>query len=127
MGLVIPFSGWIERVYTGLFRTLFILALIQGFVHIRAGRVASHREWMIRAFAIGLSIDTQRLIFIPALLVVTDPTQGQLQTLSAATFLLAFVAHASIAEAWIRFTQKRHVLRRSGTRQRMMPTAEEGR
>ena len=73
MGLVIPFSGWIERMYIGLFGTFFILALIKGFVHIRAGRVASHREWMIRAFAIGLSIATQRLIFIPALLIVSDP------------------------------------------------------
>jgi hypothetical protein len=73
MGLVIPFSGWIERVYIGLFGTFFILASIKGFVHIRAGHVASHREWMIRAFAIGLSIATQRLIFIPALLIVSDP------------------------------------------------------
>ncbi len=53
MGLVIPFSGWIERVYTSLFGTFFILALVKGFVHIRAGRVASHREWMIRALAFG--------------------------------------------------------------------------
>ncbi len=127
MGLVIPFSGWIERVYIGLFGTFFTLALIKGFVHIRAGRVASHREWMIRAFAIGLSIATQRLIFIPALLVVADPTQGQLQRLSAAAFLLAFAAPASIAEAWIRLTRKRHVPRRSGAGQRMMPTAKEGR
>jgi hypothetical protein len=126
MGLVIPFSGWIERVYVGLFGTFFILALIKGFVHIRAGYVASHREWMIRAIAIGLSIATQRQIFIPALLVVADPTRGQLQTLSAAAFLLAFVAHASIAEAWIRLTRKRHVPRRSGAGQRMMPTAKEG-
>ncbi len=127
MGLVIPFSGWIERVYTSLFGTFFILALVKGFVHIRAGRVASHREWMIRAFAIGLAIATQRLILIPALLVVADPTQGQLQTLSAAAFFVAFVLHASVTEAWIRLTRKRRVPRRSGAGQRMMPTAKEGR
>jgi uncharacterized membrane protein len=106
MGMVIPFSGWIERVYIGLFGTYFILALIKGFVHIRAGRVASHREWMIRAFAMGLSIATMRLIFIPALLVVADPTQGQLRTLSAAAFLVAFVLYASVAELWIRATRR---------------------
>src|SRR5918998_509356 len=61
MGLVIPFSGWGERVIIGLFGGLFLLALGKGFVHIRAGRVASHREWMIRAFAIALSIATMRL------------------------------------------------------------------
>ncbi len=111
MGLVIPFSGWIERVYTSLFGTLFILALLKGFVHIRAGRVASHREWMIRAFAIGLANATQRLIFIPVLLVVADPTQGQLQTLSAAAFFVAFVLHALVTEAWIHFTRRLSIFR----------------
>ena len=86
------------------------MPLIEGFVHARAGRVAQHREWMIRAPAIGLSIATMRLIFIPALLVVTDPTQGQLRAFSAAAFLVAaFVAHACAAEAWIRLTRRRGV------------------
>ncbi len=109
VGIVIPFSGWIERGYTGVFGGVFLVALIKGFVHVRAGSVASHREWMIRAFAIGLSVATQRLIFIPSLLVLADPTQGQLRTLSAAAFLAAFVVHASVAEAWIRLTRKRGV------------------
>ena len=109
MGLVIPFSGWIERGYIGAFGTFFLLALVRGFVHVRAGRVALHREWMIRAFAIGLSIATQRLIFIPALLVLADPTLEQFRALSAAAFLAAFVAHARAAEAWIRLTRNRGV------------------
>jgi hypothetical protein len=29
-----------------------------------------HREWMMRAFAVGLSIATQRLNFFPALWIV---------------------------------------------------------
>jgi uncharacterized membrane protein len=107
MGLVIPFSGWIERGYISVFGTFFLLALIKGFVHVRAGRVALHREWMIRAFALGLAVATQRLIFIPTLPIVADPTHGQLQTLSAASFLMAFVVHASVAEAWIRLTRRR--------------------
>ena len=44
MGLVIPFSGWPERVVVGLFGSLFLFALIKGFVHVRTGRVALHRE-----------------------------------------------------------------------------------
>src|SRR5215213_8502261 len=70
MGLVIPFSGWGERVIIGLFGTAFLVALSMGFLHVRAGRVALHREWMMRAFAVGLSIATQRLIFFPALWIV---------------------------------------------------------
>jgi hypothetical protein len=60
MGLVIPFSGWPERVVVGLFGSLFLFALVKGFVHVRTGRVALHGEWMIRDFAIGLAIATQR-------------------------------------------------------------------
>ena len=106
MGLVIPIAGWIERGYVSVFGVLFLVALVKNFVHVRAGRVALHREWMIRAFAIGLAVVTQRLIFIPALLVGADPTQGPVATLSAVSFLAAFVLHSSLAEVWIRLTRR---------------------
>ena len=82
MGLIIPFFGWGERVIIGLFGTVFLVALVNGLVHIRAGRVAFHREWMMRAFAIALSIATQRLIFFPALQTFTDPTKTEFEYLS---------------------------------------------
>ena len=91
MGLVIPFSGWGERVIIGLFGTLFLAALLKGFVHVRAGRVALHREWMIRAFAIALAVATIRLIYIPALLIVADPTDAQNALLWDTSFAVAFV------------------------------------
>ena len=116
IGLVIPFSGWAERAIIGLFGGLFLFALLKGFVHVRAGRVALHREWMIRAFAIGLSIATQRLIFVPAFFLVADPALGQVQAISAAAFGAAFVLHAGVAEVWIRLTRERRVPRASGTR-----------
>jgi len=122
VGLVIPFSGWAERAIIGLFGGLFLFALFKGFVHVRAGRVALHREWMIRAFAIGLSIATQRLIFVPAFFLVADPTLEQTQAISAAAFLAAFVVHAGVAEAWIRLTRKRRVPRASGTGATQDPT-----
>ena len=106
MGLVIPFSGWTERVYIGVFGTLFLVALVKGFVHIRAGRVALHREWMIRAFAVALAFATMRVIFIPALAIVDDPTDEQITTLSASSFMAAFVLHALLAEVWIRLTRR---------------------
>lgn len=106
IGLVIPFSGWGERVIIGLFGGLFLVAIVRGFVHIRAGRVALHREWMIRAFAIGLSIATMRLIFVPALLVLANPTDSQIATLSVASFTAAFAVHVSAAELWIRLTRR---------------------
>jgi uncharacterized membrane protein YozB (DUF420 family) len=109
IGLVIPFSGWPERVLIGLFGSLFLFALSKGFVHIRARRVALHREWMIRAFAIALAIATQRLIFIPLLLTVAAPTDGEIATLSVVAWTVALVVHSSLAEVYIRLTRKRSV------------------
>jgi uncharacterized membrane protein len=106
MGLVIPFSGWKERVIIGLFGGLFIFALVKGFLHVRGGRVALHREWMIRAFALGLSIATMRLIFVPTLLMVADPTHGQIALLSVSSFAAAFVLNTTVAELWIRATRR---------------------
>jgi hypothetical protein len=122
MGLVIPFSGWAEKVLIGLFGSLFLFALGRGFVHVRAGRVALHREWMIRAFAIALAIATQRVIFIPSLFVVADPTYGQIVTLSLAAWSAALVVHSALAEVWIRITRKRRVPNTSGTRAAHDPT-----
>jgi hypothetical protein len=126
IGLVIPFSGWAESVLIALFGSLFLFALVKGFVPV-PGRVALHREWMIRAFAIALAIATQRLIFIPSLFVAGEPTDGRIVTLSLAAWSAALVVHSSLAEVWIRLTRKRRVLGRSGAGQRMMPTAKEGR
>lgn len=106
MGFVIPFSGWGERVNIGLFGGLFLVALVKDFLHVRAGRVALHREWMNRAFAIGLSIATMRLIFVPTPIIVATPTHAQIAVLSNASFAAAFVLHASVAELWIRATRR---------------------
>jgi uncharacterized membrane protein len=112
MGLVIPFSsGWGERVIIGLFGTLFLFSLLKAFVHVRAGRVGLHREWMIRAFAIALSIATIRLIYIPALLIVADPTEAQNALLWDTSFAVAFVVNTSVAEFWIRATRRGSVPR----------------
>jgi hypothetical protein len=101
---VIPFAGWGERIIMALFGGLYLLALGKGFVHIRARRPALHREWMLRAFAIGLSIATQRLIFVPTLLLAA-PTDGQIAAASLAAWALAFVVHTALAEVWIRHTR----------------------
>jgi uncharacterized membrane protein len=135
MGMFIPIAGWVERVYIGIFGALFVVALVKGFAHIRAGRVALHREWMIRAFAIGLAVATQRVIFIPALLAVADPTQG------AGGHAFGCVVFSGVRRARLgggsmdpphpqasRTRSERSESRlRSDTEQRMMPTVKERR
>jgi hypothetical protein len=107
MALVIPKGGWPERVVIGLFGSLFLFALVEGFLNVRAGRVALHREWMIRAFAVGLAIATTRLIFFPALLIcMAGPTDERFGMLLVVSLAVAFVLHTSVAELWIRATRR---------------------
>jgi Predicted membrane protein (DUF2306) len=93
-------------------RGMFLFSLVKGFIYVRAGQVDLHREWMIRAFAIGLAIATQRVIFFPALMItMTDPTDGRFGTLLVVALAVAFVVHASVAEFWIRATRRSGTLR----------------
>lgn len=127
MGLVIPFSGWSERVVIGLFGSLFLFALIKGFVHIRARRIALHREWMIRAFAIGLAIAMQRVIFFPALVItMAEPADEMFATLFVAALAVAFVLNASVAELWIRATRRGGTRRGAARTTRAEPTEAAG-
>jgi hypothetical protein len=105
--VVIPYAGWSERVILGMFGLLFLIGLGNGFHAIRARQIQQHREWMIRAFAVGLAIATTRLIQIPAIIVLVmhnggAPTEEQLGPLVIISFTLAFSMHAVLAEVWIR-------------------------
>jgi uncharacterized membrane protein len=108
--IVIPGGGWPEPIAVGGFAVFFLVALGIGAYHIRAGRVALHREWMIRAFAIGLGIATQRIFFvIPRIVLIGHraPTRDEIEMLMLGAFVVAFVVHAAVAEAWIRSGRSR--------------------
>lgn len=105
IAVVIPFSGLPEQLIVGGFALFFTGALARGFLSIRAGQVDLHREWMMRAFSIGLGIATMRLIFIPALIAVGSPTDAQVRLLSIVSFTLAFIIQVAAAELWIRHTR----------------------
>lgn len=105
VAVVIPFSGWVESVINGFFAILFVYCIIKGYLSVKAKKIALHREWIIRSFALGLAIATMRLIFIPALIFVGNPTYDQIANLSIISFTIAFVLHLGVAEIWIRSTR----------------------
>jgi uncharacterized membrane protein len=108
---VIPFWGWAERVILGFFGGLFALAIGKGFLHARAGQIALHREWMIRAFAVGLGIASQRLFLFPAIMIMGgEPTHQQVVALAMVTSTFAFTLHAALGEVWIRVTRRKQIL-----------------
>jgi len=106
MAIVFPFSGMIESISVGFFSIIFLMAIVKGIMQIRANNIALHREWMIRAFALGLAIATARIIFLPIFFSIVDPALWQIKTLFITCFILAFSVHLIFAEFWIRRTRK---------------------
>jgi uncharacterized membrane protein len=82
---------------TVVFGVWFLVALSLAFVAIRRGNVRMHRQWMIRAFAIGIGVGSIR-IWIGLL-------EGTQIMASPAAFVPAFWlglgAHALTAELWL--------------------------
>jgi uncharacterized membrane protein len=99
-------GGLTQRVATTLFGLLFLLALGKAFRHIRRREIAQHREWMIRAFAIGLAVATIRPII--GLFFATSRLSGLTpDRFFGIAFWIGFVLHLIVAEAWIRWTRPR--------------------
>lgn len=104
LGIVIPYSGTSEQLIIGFFGSLFLLSLILSYLSIRQKKIQQHREWMIRALALGLSIATMRLIFVP-ILIFSAPAREAIEMWSIISFTIAFVLHCGFAEIWIRKTR----------------------
>jgi uncharacterized membrane protein len=102
-----PYSGPLAMLVVGPFAAWFVVSLGRGIGAARRRDFAAHREWMIRALAIGTSIATMRLIFVPAMLLLgAYDDESRLRWLSLASFAAAFVVHAWVGEAWIRSTRR---------------------
>jgi len=91
------FGGLPETIATVVFGGYFVIALVTAFLAIKRGDVARHRQWMIRAFAVGLAVGTIRVWI--ALFQVFG--WMSLPDSFGLAFWLGFVAHAVAAEAYL--------------------------
>lgn len=94
---VIGFAGIAETVNVTLFASLFLIFLGLAIYRIRRREVAAHREWMIRAFALGLASASLRLIF----LVVTTVSDFSFAESFLIALWISFPLHLVVAELWI--------------------------
>jgi hypothetical protein len=99
-----PYPGRGETILPTPFAVLFAFSLGRGLWLARQGRFAEHREWMIRALAVATSIATQRLIFVPSLILL-GASEETARWLSLTAFGIAFAIHCTVAELWIRATR----------------------
>ncbi|GAA4636768.1 DUF2306 domain-containing protein [Actinoallomurus vinaceus] len=101
-GLAAALSGlWMTLFYprpddtgdalTGLrliFGSAMVVSIVLGFAAIRRWRVARHRAWMIRGYAIGMGAGTQVLTHLPWVLIVGTPGKPSKAALMAAGWLI---------------------------------------
>jgi hypothetical protein len=102
MGIIMPIGGVNETAATTVFAMLFLFTVGRAFVYIRRRDISHHREWMLRAFAIGLAIATIRPI-TAFFFVLTSLTPQQF---FGTAFWIGFGVHVLIAEIWIRQTRR---------------------
>ena len=100
-GVVIPFAGLGEITSTGFFGALFLFAIVRAVLAIRAGQVAVHREWMIRAYGIALGISTIRVIGS----LLQTFTAMPVRTLIPVMFWVGWGVTLAAAEMWVRMTR----------------------
>ncbi len=104
MSPVMPVGGVNETVASTLFAILFLFALSKAFLHIRRREVIPHREWMIRAFAIGLAVATIRPI-VGVFFATKQLTHLTPREFFGTAFWLGFTLHLIAAELWINYTR----------------------
>jgi uncharacterized membrane protein len=97
-------GGANETAATMLFAILFLFALCRAFLAIRQGKVAMHREWMIRAFAIGLAVAFVRPI-VGVFFATSRITHLTPHDFFGIAFWLGFTIQAIAAEIWINYTR----------------------
>jgi uncharacterized membrane protein len=104
MSFGMPAIGGVNQAAaTTLFGAFFLVALGKAVWHIRRKEVVLHREWMIRAFAVGLAVATIRPII--GIFFATSRVSGLTpREFFGIAFWIGFTVQLMAAEAWIRWT-----------------------
>jgi uncharacterized membrane protein len=96
-------GGFNQAAATTLFGAFFLLALGKAFWHIRRREIDLHREWMVRAFSVGIAVAAIRPIV--GILFATSRFSGLTpHEFFGTAFWIGFVVCLMAAEAWIRIT-----------------------
>ncbi len=92
------FGGWSKYSSNLFFGIAMPLALVLGLRAAIQRRIAEHRAWMIRAYAIALGAGTQRILILPIFAVYGLPGDPWLGLL----LWLSWLINVAFAEWWLR-------------------------
>ena len=95
-----------ETAATTLYAILFLICLIKAYLFIRRRNVTRHREWMIRAYGVGLGVATTRPI-VGMFFAFRRLTPHEFFGIA---FWLGFTITFLSAEAWVDYTRQHPVL-----------------
>jgi uncharacterized membrane protein len=108
-GVAMPYGGKLETAATVVFGAFMVYAGALAYAAIRRREIATHREWMIRMFAIALGIAVMRVLSVVWLTLLPAP---EIATPRAFGMLLwvGWLLTLAVAELWIRRTRgERHL------------------
>lgn len=97
----ITYTGLQEQIPTVTYTVIYAWLIYMALKNIRAGNVARHREWMIRAFAMMMGISATRVWFA-LFLKTTETTSDQF---FSSILWLGLGVNLLIAEIWINLTR----------------------
>jgi uncharacterized membrane protein len=111
-GLIIGFSALVmsftmniggpnETAATTLYAIVFLFCLIKAYRFVRRKEIARHREWMIRAYGVGLGVATTRPI-VGTFFAFRRLTPHEFFGIA---FWLGFTTTFLAAEAWVDYTR----------------------
>lgn len=102
--IVLPaFGGLPSEAAAWFFGPLFLFAILRAFWCARNKKITQHRQWMIRAFALGLGVGTQRIILI----ILMISTGYSFEESFGPALWLGFGLNLLIAESWINATRSK--------------------
>jgi uncharacterized membrane protein len=102
--IVLPaFGGLASETAGWFFGIIFVFSIVRAYFCARNKNIAAHREWMIRAFSVGLAVGTQRILL--ALFIIT--TDYGFAESFGPTLWLGFSINLLIAETWINLSRVR--------------------
>lgn len=127
MSFKMNIGGPNETAATTLFAIVFLVCLTKAYLYIRRKEVARHREWMIRAYGVGLGVATTRPIVGMFFAFRRLPPHE----FFGIAFWLGFTITLLVAEAWIDYTRHHKApvdagdfLSRDGSQRLLVPSIQ---
>lgn len=104
-GLIQPLAGPAEQLIVSAAGLFLLVSVCRAFLHIRAGDVAEHREWMLRASGAALGIAAIRIVGVPLDLTLA-PRGVDPSVIFVLALWLGWGLTVAVTEWWIHTTRQ---------------------